>query len=67
MKKEVKAELVRLCDEYGFEIEGRTGSGHIKLRHRLTYKCVFAPYSPSDFHSMKNLECKMRRVDNAAS
>lgn len=50
-----------VCREFGYRIDGRTGSGHLRLKHR-TARVVFTSATPSDHRTFKNLRSELRRA-----
>ena len=53
--------LARKLAKAGFTITKKKG-GHWKIEHPRLKQAVFAPATPSDGRSIKNVEAKIRRL-----
>ncbi len=65
--KSYRRDLERLCQEYGWVIDGVTGGGHLKLVHpRIPHRCIHCANSASDYRALLNLRSLMRRFAREA-
>ena len=55
-------EFIDEVNEEGWFLEERCGSGHLKMRHRVSQKVCYLPSSPSDHRALKNCRSQMRRL-----
>ena len=56
-------DLRRLADALGWQLLGRTGSGHWKLQHPGSGAVAIASGSPSDWRGRRNIESDLRRAE----
>jgi hypothetical protein len=56
-------DLRRLADALGWQLLGRTGSGHWKLRHSGSGAVAIASATPSDQRNLRNVEADLRRAE----
>ena len=54
-------QLWRRLRRQGFTVE-RTEGGHYRITHPSMASPVFGPSTPSDTHSLRNLQAKLRRA-----
>jgi len=59
-RKDVK-DFVSFAREHGFELVGRTGNGHFRLRH-LTGQALSIPATPSSCRWSKNARATVLRI-----
>ena len=53
--------LARKLEKQGFTVAKKKG-GHWKITHPRMARAVFAPASPSDPRSLRNVEAKIKRL-----
>lgn len=62
MSRRIEAEkLWRQLRRQGFAVE-RTHGGHMRITHPRMTGPVFASSTPSDWHSLRNLQATLRRA-----
>lgn len=64
-RKDVK-DVIRYAGLRGFELTGRTGTGHWRMVH-LSGQAIILPASPSCSRWDKNAKAKINRINRAYS
>ena len=64
MNKEVK-QVIKYAEDFGFEFEGFTGSGHTKLRHKGGQMIIMATSPNGGNRWKKNAVAMIHRIHSA--